>query len=217
MEKKKIYLMEIACLVCFTFILGYNVGLVKSNKIIKSSTGAKDSYSSTVNVNKTNVENAKSLNKVVPEKADIIFKMQCSQGNGSKCIIERTKKAKDEEIVGKKGSEIEQKYKSLGYMLKNIDGNVVEMIRKPIVYDPNVYVLICENNEIVIAHTNEKGSAFDKDGNIIERQGTGAKIECLREQDISNVLKGDKCIQFKNNSDLNDGIQQFDIKYEMPE
>ncbi|MEA4825476.1 MAG: hypothetical protein VB130_02400, partial [Clostridium sp.] len=79
------------------------------------------------------------------------------------------------------------------------------------------YVILAENNEIVIAKSDSNGSILDKDGNIINKEGTGTKINSLRVQDIINIIKGDKSMQFESIEQLNDGIKDFDIKYEMPE
>lgn len=212
MEKKKIYAIEIICLICFTFLLGYTIGLSKAEKNINN-----NSYESSMDVNVPKTVSDKALNKVVSENAEVVFQMQCDSNNGSKYIVERRKKASGEGIVGKKGNELEQKYKDEGYILKDINNETVQMIRKPLVYNPKAYVLMTENNEIVIAHANEKGSIFDEKGNIIERQGTGTKLQSLRPEDIKNIVKGDKSIQYKSNVELNDSIKDFDIKYEMPE
>lgn len=215
MVKEKKYTIIFLCALLITFILGYSIG---SNKVIKGKSQSKidNSYSS-LNVNSKNSTSGKILNKVVPKSAEIIFEMKSDNNNSNKYIIERRKSVEDEKIVGMKGSKLEEKYKEQGYVLKSINKDRVEMIREPIVYQPNSYILLSQNNEIIIAKSNEKGSIFDNKGNLIERQGTGTKLECLRSQDIKNIINGDKSIQYKSSTELNDSIKDFDIRYELPE
>lgn len=215
MVKEKKYTIIFLCTLLITFILGYSIG---SNKVIKGKSQSKidNSYSS-LNVNSKNSTSGKILNKVVPKSAEIIFEMKSDNNNSNKYIIERRKSVEDEKIVGMKGSKLEEKYKEQGYVLKSINKDRVEMIREPIVYQPNSYILLSQNNEIIIAKSNEKGSIFDNKGNLIERQGTGTKLECLRSQDIKNIINGDKSIQYKSSTELNDSIKDFDIRYELPE
>ncbi|WP_242846127.1 hypothetical protein [Clostridium novyi] len=132
-------------------------------------------------------------------------------------MIERSRSAKDECVQGKTVDEIKNKYNKLGYKLRNIEGNRIELVRTSTKYKPDKYVILSQNNEIVIGKTNSNGSVFDDNGDIIDKEGTGANINMLKEQDISKIVKGDNCMQFDNIEQLNYSIMNFDIKYEMPE
>lgn len=213
MAKNKLIPILGVCLLIFTFVVGYNIGISKQGKIKKDTENKSQQLS--LDVSGEKIRDSKVLQKVVSSNAEIIFEMECN--NENKYIIERRKNAKEEEIVGKKGIELEEKYKAEGYMVKEINDERVEMIRESLKYEPNSYVLMAENNEIIIAHADDNGSIFDSKGAIIDRQGTGTKLESLRAEDITNIIKGDKSIQYKTNTELNDSIKDFDIKYEMPE
>lgn len=213
MEKKKLIAILGACLLIFIFVIGYNIGINKESKTKKYTKNKSPQLS--LDVSGEKIRDAKVLQKVVSQNAEIIFEMECN--NENKYIIERRKSAEEEGIVGKKGEELEEKYKTEGYLVKEINDQRVEMIREPLKYEPNFYVLMAENNEIIISHADDNGSIFDDKGNIIDRQGTGTKLESLRAEDIINIIKGDKSIQYKTNTELNDSIKDFDIKYEMPE
>lgn len=213
MEKKKFIPILGVCLLIFTFVVGYNIGISKQGKIKKDTENKSQQLS--LDVSGEKIRDSKVLQKVVSKNAEIIFEMECN--NENKYIIERRKSAEEEGIVGKKGVELEEKYKTEGYMVKEINDQRVEMTREPLKYEPNFYVLMAENNEIIIAHADDNGNVFDNKGSIIDRQGTGTKLESLREEDITNIIKGDKSIQYKTNTELNDSIKDFDIKYEMPE
>lgn len=213
MEKKKLITILFICLLSFTFIVGYNIGINKETKIKKDTKNKSQRLS--LDVSGEKIRDAKVLQKVASKEAEIIFEVECN--NENKYIIERRKSVEEESIAGKKGVEIEEKYKAEGYLVKEINDEKVEMIRKPLKYEPKFYVLMAENNEIIIAHADDNGSVFDDKGNIIDRQGTGTKLESLRAEDITNIIKGDKSIQYKTNIELNDSIKDFDIKYEMLE
>ncbi|MCY6353914.1 hypothetical protein [Clostridium sp. ZS2-4] len=213
MEKKKLITVLFICLLSLAFIVGYNIGVSKEAKMKKDTENKNQQLS--LDVSGEKIRDAKVLQKVVSQNAEIIFEIECS--NENKYIIERRKSAKEEGIAGKKGVDIEEKYKTEGYLVKEINDKKVEMIREPLKYEPNFYVLMAENNEIIIAHADNEGSVFDNKGSIIDRQGTGTKLESLRNEDIANIIKGDKSIQYKTNIELNDSIKDFDIKYEMPE
>ncbi|MCY6370469.1 hypothetical protein [Clostridium ganghwense] len=213
MEKKKLISILFAGLLFFTFIIGYNIGLNKESKIKKDTKDKKQQLNLDVSVGK--IRDKKILNKIVSKDAEIIFEMECT--NESKYMIERRKKAEDEGIVGKKGIELEKIYKKAGYVVKEINDNKVEMIRGTLKYKPNSYILMTENNEIIIAHSDKNGSVFDSEGNILDRQGTGTFLESLRAEDISNIINGHESIQYATNTELNDSIKDFDIKYEIPE
>lgn len=212
-EKNKLITILGICLLIFTFVVGYNIGISKQAKIKKDTENKKQQLS--LDVSGEKIRDFKELQKVVSPNAEIIFEMECN--NENKYIIERRKNAEQEAIGGKKGAELEEKYKAEGYMIKEINDERVELIRESLKYEPNFYVLMAENNEIIIAHADDNGSIFDSKGTIIDRQGTGTKLESLRAEDITNIIKGDKSIQYKTNTELNDSIKDFDIKYEMPE
>lgn len=211
MGNKKVISIGFILTVILFFTAGYFVG---KNIDYKEKESAKNQTSDlTIDVSGYKIDNKKALNKLVTEGCEIFFGIQYND----KYIIERSKTAEEEKLVGKKGVDLESIYRDQGYILKDISDKKVEMVRKPLVYLPNRYVILAENNEIVIAKSDSNGSILDKDGNIINKEGTGTKINSLRVQDIINIIKGDKSMQFESIEQLNDGIKDFDIKYEMPE
>lgn len=211
MGNKKVISIGFILIVILFFTAGYFVG---KNIDYKEKKSAKNQTSDlTIDVSGYKIDNKKALNKLVTEGSEIFFGIQYND----KYIIERSKTAEEEKLVGKKGVDLESIYRDQGYILKDISEKKVEMVRKPLVYLPNRYVILAENNEIVIAKSDSNGSILDKDGNIINKEGTGTKINSLRVQDIINIIKGDKSMQFESIEQLNDGIKDFDIKYEMPE
>lgn len=213
MEKKKLFSLGVAILLVLTFSVGYYI--VKTNKKDSSNISKSQYQGLAIDTNAKKIYDEEALKKQVNKGDEILFEINCNK-NG-KFIVERSKTAEEEGLVGKKGVDLEEKYKKYGYKLKKIDNGKVEMIREPIKYKPNRYVLLCENNEIVIAKSDNNGSIFDENGNIIKREGTGTKIYSLREQDIFNIINGDESIQFDSIEKLNDGIKDFDIRYEIPE
>lgn len=192
------------------FTTGFFMGKYYSNSIDKDRNKVEEL---SVDVSGYGIDNKKALEKVVPDGTEIIF--QISQGN--KYIVERINTIKEENLSGKKGKDIEEAYKAFGYVLKSITDNRIELVRKPVVYLPNRYVLLVENNEIIISKSDSNGNIFDEMGNIIGKEGTGAKITSLKPQDIANIIKAHESLQFKTIEELNDGIKDFDIKYEMLE
>lgn len=213
MEKRKILSLGLAIFVVLTFSVGYYIW--KKNKNTSLSELEKSYDELAISANSGTMYNKEALNKVIEKGYEILFEVK--SGDNGKFIVERRKTADEEKAVGKKGIELQSKYKDEGYVLKDIENNKVELIRDPIKYEPNRYVLLSENNEIVIGKSDENGNIFDKDGNILNREGTGTKITSLREKDIENIIKGDISMQFETIEKLNDGIKDFDIKYEMPE
>lgn len=167
------------------------------------------------NIDEIKKENEKSLKKIVKDNYEILFEVYVNKNN--KTIIERSRSAKDECVQGKTIEEIINKYNKLGYKLRNVKDNKIELVRNSKKYKPNKYVILSENNELVIGKTNSNGSVFDDNGNIIDKEGTGANVNMLKEQDISKIVKGDNSMQFDSIEQLNYSIMNFDIKYEMPE
>ncbi|MFU0823669.1 hypothetical protein [Clostridium sp.] len=214
MEKKKLFSLGVVVLLVLTFSVGYYY-IVKTDKK-NSSNISKNQYEGlAVDTNGKEIYDKEALKKQVNKDDEILFEISCNKDG--KFIVERSKTAEEEGLVGKKGADLEEKYKKYGYKLKKISNGKVELIRESIKYKPNRYVLLSENNEIVIAKSDNNGSIFDENGNIINKEGTGTKIYSLREQDISNIINGDTSIQFDSIEKLNDGIKDFDIRYEMPE
>lgn len=207
MTNKKIFITISSVLIGVTLVLGYYIGknALYNNKGRKIVT----------NVSQSNSGNEENLKKVVKDNWEILFEVYVNKNN--KIMIERSRSAKDECVQGKTVDEIKNKYNKLGYKLRNIDGNRIELVRTSTKYKPDKYVILSQNNEIVIGKTNSNGSVFDDNGDIIDKEGTGANVNMLKEQDISKIVKGDNCMQFDNIDQLNYSIMNFDIKYEMPE
>lgn len=213
MEKKKLFSLGFLILLILTFTVGYYIGKSSEKRSINISENKYEGL--TVDVNGEKIYDKEALKEQVNNGAEILFEVECNKDG--KFIVERSKTAEEEGVVGKKGIDLEEMYKKYGYKLKNIDDEKVEMIRQPVSYKSNMYVLLTQNNEIIIAKSDSNGSIFDKNGNIINKEGTGTNINSLREKDISNIIKGDISMQFESIEKLNDGIKDFDIKYEMPE
>lgn len=206
-NKKFFSLTLILCSILF-FLIGYIAGK-ETNSLNKEVKG----QNLTIDVNGVTLSNEEK-NKIINASSEITFKIQ---GKDDNYIIERFKTAEEEGVAGMTLKEIEDKYSKYGYVLKNISSNNIEFVRKPIVYNPNRYVLFTVNNEIVITQSDNNGSIFDKDGNLISKEGTGTKYTSLRPKDIDNIISGNETMQFETIEELNDGFKDFDIKYEMPE
>lgn len=213
MERKKLFTIGFCVLLVLTFTLGYYIGKNNEESLRELSEGSYGEF--VVNAKGEEIYNKEALNKTINKDAEILFEIQCNKSN--KIIVERSKSAEEEGAVGQKGADLQEKYKEYGYMLKDVNEKKVELIREPLKYKPNKYVLLSENNEIIIAKSNENGSVLSDDGEILSREGTGTKISSLRQKDISNIMKGNISMQFDSIEKLNDGIKDFDIKYEMPE
>jgi hypothetical protein len=209
MENKKYFSLTLILCSTLFFLIGYltGIGIDSENKQVK-----RQEFS--IDVSGFRVDNKEALDKVIQKDSEILFEIQSTSNN---FIIERTRTADEEALVGRTGRELEEKYKQYEYVLKNVTSNKIELVRKPIVYKPNRYILFTHNNEIVIARSDEKGSIFDKNGNLLSKEGTGTKFTSLRNMDIDNIVKGHESMQFESIEQLNDGIKDFDIKYEMPE
>ncbi|MCY6483612.1 hypothetical protein OW763_04500 [Clostridium aestuarii] len=213
MENKKKLSMAFIVLMAFTFIFGYYIGTYKERKININNNDKTDKI--TIDVSGDGLSQRDNLNKVISSEAEILFEVECNNEDGY--IIERKRKAQEENICGKNGIQIEQKYSNQRYKLKNITSSQVEVIRKPLKYKPNRYALITEKNIIVICKSDDNGNVFDNEGNIIEKEGTGFNVYNLGVQDINNIINGDSSMQFETIEKLNDGIKDFDIKYEIQE
>ncbi|KGM97049.1 hypothetical protein Z968_04910 [Clostridium novyi A str. 4552] len=213
MTNKKIFITISSVLIVATLVLGYYIGKNAQDKRIGlyNNKGRKI----VTNVAERNKENEENLKKTVKDNSEILFEVYVNKNN--KIMVERSRSAKDERIQGKTVADIKDKYNKLGYKLRNIEDDRIELVRTCTKYKPGRYVLLSENNEIVIGKTNSNGSVFDDNGNIIDKEGTGANINTLKEQDIAKIVKGDNCMQFDSIEQLNDGIMNFDIKYEIPE
>jgi len=209
MEKQKYFSLTLVLCSILFLLVGYLIGrdINTENKDVKE-------QNLTIDVSGIKADNNETLNKIIEKDWEILFEIQ---PKNNKIIIERTRTAEEEEIVGKTVSEIEKKYNLYGYKLKDIKSNTVELVRNPLVYKPNRYILFIENNEIVIVKSDDKGNIFDGNGNLLSKEGTGTKFTSLRQNDIDNIVKGNELMQFENIEQLNDGIKDFDIKYEMPE
>lgn len=209
MEKQKYFSLTLVLCSILFLLVGYLIGrnINTENKDVKE-------QNLTIDVSGIKADNNETLNKIIEKDWEILFEIQ---PKNNKIIIERTRTAEEEEIVGKTVSEIEKKYSLYGYKLKDIKSNTVELVRNPLVYKPNRYILFIENNEIVIVKSDDKGNIFDGNGNLLSKEGTGTKFTSLRQNDIDNIVKGNELMQFENIEQLNDGIKDFDIKYEMPE
>ena len=207
MVVKRLLLIIILTL-CFTagFFIGKNAQ--KYSSINKNS-----EQDLTVDVGGFGIGNKKAMDKIAKEGFEVIFQIK----SGDKYLVERIKTVEEENLLGKKGSDIQEIYKQDGYFLKDINESSIILERSPIKYLANMYVLLAINNEIVIAKSNDKGSIFDDNGNIISKEGTGTKVTNLKPQDMKKVITGDTSMQFESIEKLNDGIRDFDIKYEMLE
>lgn len=206
MVVKKLFLIIILTL-CFT--AGFFIGKSSTKDSLN-----KDSVQDlSVDVGGFGIDSKKSMDKIAKEGLEVIFQIK----SGDKYLVERIKTVEEENLIGKKGSDIHEIYKQEGYYLKDINDNSVTLERSPLKYLPNMYVLVAINNEIVIAKSNDKGSIFDDKCNIISKEGTGTKVTNLKPQDIKKIITGDTSMQFESIEKLNDGIRDFDIKYEMLE
>lgn len=206
MVVKKMFLIIILTL-CFT--AGFFIG--KSST--KDSLNKDSTQDLSVDVGGFGIGSKKSMDKIAKEGLEVIFEIKY----GDKYLVERIKTVEEENLIGKKGLDIQEIYKQDGYYLKEINDNSIILERNPLKYLPNMYVLVAINNEIVIAKSNDKGSIFDDKGNIINKEGTGTKVTNLKPQDIKKIITGDNSMQFESIEKLNDGIRDFDIKYEMLE
>lgn len=203
---KRVLLIVILTL-CFT--AGFFIGKIST----KDSLNKNSAEDLTVDVGGFGISNKKAMDKIAKEGFEVIFQIK----SGDKYLVERIKTVEEENLLGKKGSDIQEIYKQDGYYLKDINDNSIILERSPIKYLANMYVLAAVNNEIVIAKSNDKGSIFDVKGNIISKEGTGTKVANLKPQDIKKIITGDTSMQFESIEKLNDGIRDFDIKYEMLE
>lgn len=209
MENKKYFSTTLILCSLLFFLMGYLIG-----KEVDSENRAVKEENFSIDVSGIKADNKEDLNKVIQKDSEILFEIQ---SNNNKFIIERTKTAEEDGVVGKTGRELEEKYKKYGYVLKTLTSNKIELVRKPLVYKPNRYILFTDNNEIVIVKSDHRGNIFDKDGNLFNKEGTGTKFTSLRDKDMDNIIKGQEAMQFETIEQLNDGIKDFDIKYEMPE
>ncbi|CAG7841119.1 hypothetical protein CLOHAE12215_02543 [Clostridium haemolyticum] len=214
MSNKKVFMIFSSILISITLVLGYYIG--KNTKTKGLGLYNNKGKRIVAHVTENEKESQENLKKVLKSNTDIFFEIYVKSDNSS-IMLERNRKAKDEKLEGKTVAEIKEKYKSQGYILRSIRDDRIELVRKSNKYKPNRYVLLAENNEIVIAKSDNKGNVFDKKGNILEKEGTGANVNYLRDQEIDKLVKGDDCMQFASIDQLNNGIMSFDIKYEMPE
>ncbi|KEI11226.1 hypothetical protein Z959_04015 [Clostridium novyi B str. ATCC 27606] len=214
MSNKKVFMIFSSILISITLVLGYYIG--KNTKTKGLGLYNNKGKRIVAHVTENEKESQENLKKVLKSNTDIFFEIYVKSDNSS-IMLERNRKAKDEKLEGKTVAEIKEKYKSQGYILRSIRDDRIELVRKSNKYKPNRYVLLAENNEIVIAKSDNKGNVFDKKGNILDKEGTGANVNYLRDQEIDKLVKGDDCMQFASIDQLNNGIMSFDIKYEMPE
>lgn len=214
MSNKKVFMIFSSILISITLVLGYYIE--KNTKTKGLGLYNNKGKRIVAHVTENEKESEENLKKVLKSNTDIFFEIYVKSDNSS-IMLERNRKAKDEKLEGKTVAEIKEKYKSQGYILRSIRDDRIELVRKSNKYKPNRYVLLAENNEIVIAKSDNKGNVFDKKGNILDKEGTGANVNYLRDQEIDKLVKGDDCMQFASIDQLNNGIMSFDIKYEMPE
>jgi hypothetical protein len=193
MRKKRVVIFSLVLLVG-AFFFGYGIAnyfFNSKSKIINS----KDDSKANVSVSsKKDIL----LTQIIQDDVEIIFKVQCGESNVFR--IERSSTAAKLEVNKKSLKNLYEEYKDLGYKIKNVEDDKIELCRKSIIYEPNKYIILLENSNLIICKSDNAGNIYNEKGDYIYKEelgdtGINITINSLQEGDIEKIVTGDKDMQ----------------------
>jgi hypothetical protein len=191
MRKKRFVIFSLVLLVG-TFFLGYGIANYFFNS---KSINSKDDSKTNVSVSsKKDIL----LTQIIQDDVEIIFKVQCGESNVFR--IERSSTAAKLEVNKKSLKNLYEEYKDLGYKIKNVEDDKIELCRKSIIYEPNKYIILLENSNLIICKSDNAGNIYNEKGDYIYKEelgdtGINITINSLQEGDIEKIVTGDKDMQ----------------------
>lgn len=147
----------------------------------------------------------KVLNRKIDSVDEITFTVQC--GNSDIFRVERKTSPEELDLTGILVKDLFEKYKEQGYKIRSVSNNRIELCRKSITYKPNKYIILLENNNVLICKSNEKGQIYDENGEYILKEelgdtGINITINSLQEGDIKLMITGDDAMQLDTLDDV---------------
>ncbi|SHH38955.1 hypothetical protein [Clostridium grantii] len=193
MRNKKFIIFSLVLLVGI-FSIGYviaNYFFYSKDRIINSKNNSNDNVS-------VSSEKDVLLSQIIEENVEVVFKVQC--GDSSTFRIERSSSASKLEVSQKSLKELYEKFRVYGYKIKDVDNDKIELCRKSNIYDPNKYIILLENCNLIICKSDNEGNIYNKKGEYIYKEelgdtGINITINSLQEGDIKKIITGDKDMQ----------------------
>lgn len=193
MRRNKFVVFSIILLVV-AFITGYfaaDLYVRPKEKVVKKN------YEDTMDVS-LNSAKEKILNRKIDSSDMILFTVKC--GDSETFRVEWKVSSDDLDLIGVTVKDLYERYKNLGYKIKSISGNQIQLSRKFENYKPNKFIILLDNNNILICKSDNHGNIYDDNGEYIYKEdlgntGINITINNLKEGDIKMILAGDKEMQ----------------------
>lgn len=144
-----------------------------------------------------------SVNGIVSDSAKIIFKIKYDKSGELK--IEKEESAG--KLTGKKKSEVEKIYKSVGYKVQKFSAKEVILVKDMDKYAPDKYVLGIKDGAIAIYKTDKQGNMFIENE---KRDITRIKTSRLKQEDIRLLTKGDKYFQCNTREEAEARLEDYE-------
>ncbi|GAA0177305.1 hypothetical protein SH2C18_05600 [Clostridium sediminicola] len=199
MRRNKFVIFSIILLVV-AFIGGYFVAdfyVRPKEKIIKEN--SEDSLNVSLNAAKEKI-----LDKVIDSNDEILFTVKCGESENFR--VEWKSSSDDLDLAGNTVKDLYEKYKGLGYKINSCSENQIQLTRKSKAYKPNKFVILLDNNNILICKSDKNGNIYDDKGEYIYKEdlgntGINITINSLKEGDIKMILAGDDAMQLNSLED----------------
>ena len=199
--RKKVPIILIVCtLLVVAFIGSYYFtirNLNKNNKVPKDVRNTAQVNASTVIGVSTIKENT------VQSNAKVIFKTLYSKSGD---IVIDKKQDNAGQLLGKSQKDVETMFSSDGYVVQQMDGEQVILLRTYERYSPNKYVLDIykEGNCLAIFKTDKDGNeSIEEPDNDIKHD---MKIDNLKDGDVDALMQGNKDFQYDTKAEAEEGF-----------